>query len=127
MNKSIFESKEFLELMKKEEFIKEISNKKTKEEIKDAFFKNGVKMTDEDLKKFAEYLEKIYVENVSGGKKLSESVGDFIDKHPWLTFFTVSTFLCAIPNTIYAIRGKSTINTNDKSSRPTYPLTKHRN
>lgn len=109
MNESIFESKEFLELMKKEEFIKEISSKKTREEIKDAFAKNGVKMTDENLDKFADYLEKISVGNVSGGKKFSEAVGDFIDNHPWLTFWTTTAAIVAVPQTIAAIRGVSPV------------------
>ncbi len=112
MNESIFESKEFLELMKKEEFIKEISSKKTREEIKDAFAKNGVKMTDESLDKFADYLEKISIGNVSGGKKFSEAVGDFIDNHPWLTYFAVGSAILAVPRTIAAIRGVSPITIN---------------
>ena len=62
-------------------------------------------MEDKDLEKFADMLEKIYIGNVSGGKKFSEAVGDFIDKHPWLTFFTATSALVAVPQTIAAIRG----------------------
>lgn len=95
------------ELMKNKKFIEEIASKKTREEIKDTFAEKGVKMTDENLDKFADCLEKISIGNVSGGKKFSEAVGDFIDNHPWLTFFTADAALTAIPQTVADIRGVS--------------------
>ena len=109
MENITFESKEFTDLMKNKEFIEEINSKKTREEIKDTFSKNGIEMTDENLDKFADCLEKISIGNVSGGKKFSEAVGDFIDNHPWLTFFTVGAAITAVPQTVAAIRGKPLI------------------
>lgn len=87
MEKSIFQSANFIDLMKNKEFIEEISNKKTREEIKDTFSKKGVKMEDADLDQFAKDLETVYINNVSGGKSFGEAAGNYIEKHPWLTFF----------------------------------------
>ena len=39
-------------------------------------------------------------------KFIKNTVNDFIDKHPWLTFFTATSALAAVPQTIAAIRGK---------------------
>ena len=56
-------------------------------------------------------LEDTMLENVSGGKKISEAIGDFITDHPYITWFMVTSVvasICSIPaTTARSIKGKS--------------------
>jgi len=109
MAKLSFETPEFLKLVNDPSFVKKFENQKTAEDLKNLFKENGISMTDEELSEFAksiklanstDTLNEDLLENVSGGKKFSEAVGDFIDKHPWLTFFAVTgavSSLCYMP------------------------------
>ena len=113
-----FETPEFLKLVNDPNFVKKFESQKTAEDLKNLFKENGINMTDEELSEFAKsiklanstgVLNEDFLENASGGKKFSEAVGDFIDKHPWLTFFTATTAitsLCAMPvGIVKAVKG----------------------
>ena len=109
MSKLSFETPEFLKAVNDPGFREEVSKVTSVEDLKKLFEKNGVKMTDEQFKEFAKsvyfannegIVDDSFLENVAGGKSFGQSVGKFITKHPYLTFFATTSIvssICAVP------------------------------
>ncbi len=98
-----FETPEFLELVNDEKFKEKVAKQKSPEDIRNLFSKKGINMTDDQFKEFiesvkvasGEEVKSKFLDKISGGKTLSESVAKFIDEHPWLTYWTVCTAIAA--------------------------------
>lgn len=117
MEKFSFETKEFLDLVNDPKFREEFAKQGTKEDIKNLFAQNGVTMSDEDLETFAKMitvaknmeLSEELLGAVSGGvkdddeeesKTFGQYAGEFIKKHPYITFFAFNAAvarICDIP------------------------------
>ena len=119
MSKLSFETPEFLKFVSGPTFKEEVSKVTSEEDLRKLFEKNGVKMTDEQFIEFAKsvyfshnqgVVDDAFLEKVSGGASIRESIGDFIKDHPYLTFFAITgivSSICAMPASIvYAARHK---------------------
>ncbi len=95
MAKLSFETPEFLKLVNDEKFREEMKKQESLESIRNLFSENGINMTDEEFKEFVESVkfasgEEVkskFLDKISGGRTISESVENFIQEHPFLTFF----------------------------------------
>lgn len=121
MAKFSFETKEFLDLVNAPEFREEFAKQETKEDLKNLFAKNGVTMSDEDLVTFSkmvmlaqtQQVSEEFLGAVSGGvgseekpvkgKKFSQYLGEWINEHPYLTFFAVTGAVAAISSIPFRI------------------------
>ncbi len=108
MQKLSFETPEFLKLVNDPKFRQEFEKQTSAQGIKDLFSKNGVKMTDEDLAEFAAAIKAAndnsvsedFLAHVAGGGK---GLGDFINDHPYLTFFAVTGIVGTLCQTVAVV------------------------